>query len=183
MCLCGKRTSKHVCVKREGLCYRLVTKAASHTRVLTLFYRGGTGQASATRSYLSCTPLFFFPQPRCREVGLVHAPHQHYLRMLQNRTPACRDRQNMHYKQLIKLVQWHDDKVRRIDKIFRIQSTRYARSTRYRAGARCSDMRNGNVMRQLSKQPTETVTLLSCRSWRNQTSIKYISPLTSHLSL
>lgn len=103
MCLCAAKERQNTC--EAGRCYRLVTKAASHTRVLTLFYRGGTGQASATRSYLSCTPLFFFPQPRCREVGLVRAPHQHYLRMLQNRTPACRDRQNMHYKQLLKLVQ------------------------------------------------------------------------------
>lgn len=38
----------------------------------------------------SCTPLSFFPQPRCRGVSLVLGPHQHYLRTLQNRTPACK---------------------------------------------------------------------------------------------
>lgn len=39
---------------------------------------------------VSCTPLSFFPQPRCRGVSLVLGPHQHYLRMLQNRIPACK---------------------------------------------------------------------------------------------
>lgn len=39
---------------------------------------------------VSCTPLFSSPQPRCREDALVLAPHQHYLRTLQNRIPACK---------------------------------------------------------------------------------------------
>ncbi|KPJ15039.1 hypothetical protein RR48_09066 [Papilio machaon] len=38
----------------------------------------------------SCRPLSFCPQPRCREDALVLAPHHHYLRMLQNRIPACK---------------------------------------------------------------------------------------------
>jgi hypothetical protein len=40
----------------------------------------------------SCTPQFCVPQPRCHEASLVRGPHQHYLRTLQNRTPACQDK-------------------------------------------------------------------------------------------
>jgi len=42
----------------------------------------------------SCTPQSFCPQPRCRVASHVPGPRQHYLRMLQNRIPACKDRQN-----------------------------------------------------------------------------------------
>ena len=47
----------------------------------------------------ACTPQFCVPQPRCHEASLVRGPHQHYLRTLQNRTPACQDKKDMEKKQ------------------------------------------------------------------------------------
>ena len=54
----------------------------------------------------SCTPQFCVPQPRCHEASLVRGPHQHYLRTLQNRTPACQDKiQKIQKKKMKKKIE------------------------------------------------------------------------------
>lgn len=72
-----------ILIKKKDIKYMHI-----HINVVCFFFK--------YKKSFSCTPQSFCPQPRCRVASHVPGPRQHYLRMLQNRIPACKGQTKQH---------------------------------------------------------------------------------------
>jgi hypothetical protein len=66
---------------------RLISFFCFFSMLQTNLHLIGGGALGEREKKTSCTPRFFDPQPRCREVVLVLVPHPHCYALSQNRNP------------------------------------------------------------------------------------------------